>query len=166
VVVTEIEPKSPAASAKIDRGDVIVKVDGHPVASHDEFEQRVNDRGPGDRLRLAVLADGQEREVQLTAVAFPEADADDLMWDGLGFKVKETDDGLVVASVRAGSPVQRIGIQRGDRILGLGGAAVQSLPDLRRRLIAVRRARTVVLAVGRGPYQYNVQVPVQHGAEG
>jgi serine protease Do len=142
-----------------------VKVDGHPVTSQDEFDQRVNDRRPGDRLRLGLLDDGKEREVELTAAAFPESEADDLMWDGLGFKVKESDDGLVVTSVRRGSPMQRIGLERGDRILGLGGAAVQSLTELRRRLIAMRRARAVVVAVGRGPYQYNVQVPVHRGGD-
>ena len=162
VVVTDVEPKSPAASAGIARGDVVLKVDGQPVASHDEFEQRVSDRGPGDRLRLGLLGDGREREVELTAAAFPESEADALMWEGLGFKVKETDDGLIVASVRSGSPVQRIGLQRGDRIVGLGGTGVQTIAELRRRLIALRRARAVLLSVGRGPYQYNVQVPVQH----
>jgi len=66
----------------------------------------------------------------------------------------------VVSSVRRGSPAARIGVERGDRVLGLGGAAVATRAELRRQLIQTRRARSVLLSVGRGPYQYNVPVPL------
>jgi len=67
---------------------------------------------------------------------------------------------MVVTKVRPNSPVARIGLKRGDRVLGLGGAAVSSTAELRRKMIESRGARGVVLTVGRGPYEYNVQVPL------
>jgi hypothetical protein len=51
-------------------------------------------------------------------------------------------------------------VQRGDRLIGLAGAELRSLADWRRKIIEVRSARSVLLSVGRGPYQYNVNVPL------
>ena len=72
-------------------------------------------------------------------------------------------DGLVVRRVRPGSPAARIGVQKGDRLLGLAGAPLRSVAELRRKMIEVRSARSVLLSVGRGPYQYNVNVPLARG---
>src|SRR5437870_3973810 len=36
VIVAAVEPKSPAAGADLERGDAVVKVDGHEVASREE----------------------------------------------------------------------------------------------------------------------------------
>ena len=160
VVVASVEPKSPAARAGLVRGDVVLKIDGHEVASTDEFEGRVAAHPPGDELALTVSgdADGAIREVTVQVVSFPEADADSLIWSLLGFAADEDQRGLVVAKVRGQSPVAKIGLRRGDRVLGLAGVAVQTRAELRRKMLENRAARSVVLTVGRGPYEYNVQI--------
>jgi Do/DeqQ family serine protease len=165
VVVATVEPKSPAAAAGLVRGDVIMKIDGREVASPDEFEGRIADHQAGDDLRLTVSGDedGAIREVTVRVTTFPTTDADDLLWQLMGFATVADESGLTVTKVRAGSPVARIGLRRGDRILGLGGKAVGSTAELRRKMIEVRGARSVVLTVGRGPYEYNVQVPLARG---
>ena len=89
---------------------------------------------------------------------FPAAQADDLAWRLIGVGVAEADDGLVVRRVRDGSPAARIGVQRGDRLLGLGGAPLDSVGAFRRKMIELRGARSTLLSIGRGPYQYNVQI--------
>jgi Do/DeqQ family serine protease len=160
VIIATVEPKSPGAAAGLVRGDVVVKVDGHDVSSPDEFEGRIAAHSVGDDLQLTVSGDedGAIREVTVRVTAFPTADADGLLWSRLGFAVDADDNGLAVSKVRQGSPVARIGLRRGDRVLGLAGSALQSVAELRRRMIEVRGARSVVLTVGRGPYEYNVQV--------
>src|SRR5437870_8935865 len=158
VVVTEIDPGSPAAGAGLARGDVITRVDGREVHSRDEFEQRVQDHAEGTKLLVTRRRDGSEEEVELVTAVFPAAQADDLAWHLLGLGVGEGDDGLVVRRVRDGSPAARIGVQRGDRLLGLGGAPLESLATFRKRMIELRSARSTLLSIGRGPYQYNVQV--------
>ncbi len=162
VIVGRVEPKSPAAAAGLQRGDVVLKVDGHEVTSPDDFESRVESRSSGESISLTVSGDkdGVEREVVVTAAAFPDSDADDLLWTMLGFAAAADDNGLAVSKVRPGSPAARIGLRRGDRVLGLEGSGVQTQAELRRKMIEVRGVRSVVLSVGRGPYQYNVQVPL------
>ena len=157
------EPSRPG-KAGVRRGDAITRVDGREVRSREEFDQRTQDHGEGDRVTLTLRRDGRDEDVHVEAAGFPSARADDLAWELLGFSVGEDDDGLAVKRVRSGSPVARIGLQKGDRVLGLGGAAVQNVTEFRRKVIALRGARTVLLSVGRGPYQYNVNVPLARGS--
>src|SRR5206468_9329027 len=125
VIVAEVEAKSPAADADLERGDAIVKVDGREVASREEFDQRVGDHAEGDRITLLRRREGRDEEVAIRAGTFPSARADELAWQLLGLEATADDDGLVVRRVRAGSPAARIGVQRGDRLLGLGGAPLR-----------------------------------------
>ena len=163
VVVAEIETDSPAASAGLERGDVIVRVDGHDVHSREEFDQRVDAHGEGERATLTLRRDGREQNHEVKLTPFPAAHADDLAWSLLGLGVAERGDVLEVRRVRPGSPAARIGVQAGDRLLGLGGTATHSVAEFRRKIIEIRGAREVLLSVGRGPYQYNVNVPLTRG---
>jgi serine protease Do len=163
VVVAEIETDSPAASAGLERGDVIVRVDGHDVHSREEFDQRVDAHGEGERATLTLRRDGREQNHEVKLTPFPAGHADDLAWSLLGLGVAEKGDVLEVRRVRPGSPAARIGVQTGDRLLGLGGTATHSVAEFRRKIIEIRGAREVLLSVGRGPYQYNVNVSLVRG---
>ncbi len=163
VVVAQLDPKSPAETAGVARGDALVKVDGREVASREEFEQRIDDHAEGDRITLTLRRDSRDEEVGLAAGTFPAARADELAWQLLGVAAAGAEDGLFVSRVRSGSPAARIGVQRGDRLLGLGGTPLRSIAELRRKMIDLRGARSVLLSVGRGPYQYNVNVPLVRG---
>jgi S1-C subfamily serine protease len=163
VIVADVEPKSPAEAAGIARGDAILKIDGRDVASREEFEQRVDDHAEGDHLRVTRRREDHDDDVDVVVASFPAARADELAWQLLGLEAAADDDGLVVRRVRPGSPSARIGVQRGDRLLGLGGTALRTTAELRRKMIGLRGARSVLLSVGRGPYQYNVNVPLARG---
>ncbi len=158
VVVSAIDPGSPAASVGLARGDVIVRVDGRDIHSRDEFEQRVQDHTEGTKLVVTRRREGNDDDVELVTAPFPAAQADDLAWRLIGVGVAEADDGLVVRRVRDGSPAAHIGVQRGDRLLGLGGVALDSVSAFRRKMIELHGARSTLLSIGRGPYQYNVQI--------
>jgi serine protease Do len=162
VIVATVEPKSPAADAGLVRGDVVLKIDGREVASPDEFEGRIADHQVGDDIKLTISGDedGAIRDVTVRVTAFPTTDADALLWSLIGLAAEQDANGMVVTKVRPNSPVARIGLKRGDRVLGLGGAAVHTTAELRRKMIESRGARGLVLTVGRGPYEYNVQVPL------
>ena len=56
VVVVDVDPEGPAASAGIEPGDVILEADRKPVASAAELETRI--RSAGERLLLLVRRGG------------------------------------------------------------------------------------------------------------
>ena len=160
VVVATVEGDSPAARAGLERGNVLTQVDGREVRSEEEFERRVQDHAQGERVTVTRRRDGADAVVTLTAAPFPAERADDLAWSRLGLEVAEGKDGVDVRRVRGGSPAARIGVERGDRVLALDGTEVRSVADFRRRMVESRRARGVLLSIGRGRYQYNVRVPL------
>jgi len=90
----------------------------------------------------------------------PEPDPNTLAWDLMGLEAREDRGGLAVVRVRSGSAAERVGLQRGDRLLGLDGEALESLGDLAERLREARGAPGVVISVGRGSYRYDVEMPL------
>ena len=54
-------------------GDVVVSVDGQPVASMDQLANYVDSRKVGDRITLSLLRDGARIDVQVELAAWPEA---------------------------------------------------------------------------------------------
>lgn len=59
MVVRTLDPNSPAAAAGIEENDVLVKVDGKPVASQRELREAVVARRPGDEVNVDLIQRGK-----------------------------------------------------------------------------------------------------------
>jgi len=162
-LVRGVEPGSPAAKAGLQRGDVLLEFNGRPLHSAEEYLQREREYASGETLRLRVLRGSGEENVTITPARFPQEKADDLAWQLLGLTVAQSDDGLEVKKVRPGSPAARIGIERGDAILGLSGTQTKTLAEFRRKIIDARLGQSVLLSIGRGRQLYNVTIPLDQG---
>jgi S1-C subfamily serine protease len=62
-LVVNVEPGSPAAEAGVREQDVVIAVDGEPVASSEELVVAVDAHRPGDTVTLELVRDGASREV-------------------------------------------------------------------------------------------------------
>jgi S1-C subfamily serine protease len=82
VLVMNVVPDSPAARAglrggqganeRIPRGgDVITAVDGQPVANVGQVTDRLTAKQPGETVKLTLLRDGREQQVDVTLQAWP-----------------------------------------------------------------------------------------------
>jgi PDZ domain-containing protein len=67
-LVVEVAQDVPASS-KIERGDVIVAVDGTKVQTPDDLRREIGRRQPGDEARLTVRREGEEVGVVVRTVA-------------------------------------------------------------------------------------------------
>jgi S1-C subfamily serine protease len=65
VVLTGVVPGGPGDQAGLARGDLILSVDGHTVASLRELYAALWKRAPGDSISLQVLRDGAIRVVEV-----------------------------------------------------------------------------------------------------
>jgi Do/DeqQ family serine protease len=75
VLVTRVVPSSPAASAGIRTGDVIVKINGENVAAADTIQQFVEGKAVGDKLQIELKRNGQNVNVSVEAGQFPQQPA-------------------------------------------------------------------------------------------
>src|SRR5262245_40196712 len=163
VLVRGVELESPAAKAGLQRGDVLLGLNGRPLRSAEEYWQRERECSSGDTLRLRVRRARGEEEVAVTAARFPQEKADALAWQLLGVSVVEEAGGVEVKKVRQGSPAARIGVERGDAILGLSGAQTKTLAEFRRKIIDARLSQSLLVSIGRGQQLYNVTIPLDQG---
>ncbi|MGG5258188.1 S1C family serine protease [Phycicoccus avicenniae] len=67
--VTSVGAGTPAAKAGLQKGDVIVAVDGDPVDSAESLVGYVREQTVGSTVKLTVLRDGKSMEVDATLVA-------------------------------------------------------------------------------------------------
>ncbi len=66
VLVDEVADGSPAATAGLQPGDVIVGIDGERVGGSKDLARVVRDCGPGDQVVVTVRRGGEERELVVT----------------------------------------------------------------------------------------------------
>ncbi|MBW1713623.1 MAG: trypsin-like peptidase domain-containing protein [Deltaproteobacteria bacterium] len=138
VIVTRVEPGSPADKAGLKKDDVILKVGSLPVASQEGFERVRADYPPGSRMKLILFRDGRTVSATLTPAVIPHQRMADVVLSRLGFAVKDLDarlaarwrippgQGVQVSRVRQGSPAADIGLRPGDVLLEMDQQPVNS----------------------------------------
>lgn len=133
LVVTSVQPGSPAARAGLREGMVIESVNGMRVRGLVEWNRRVIDGGER-AVRLGVRQDGVPRTVEVRLVSF-----DSLIQQKLGLRLLQPTpplaaafqvspgEGLFIESVEARGPADRAGIPARSLLMGVEGQAVGSL---------------------------------------
>ncbi|PIE52158.1 hypothetical protein CSA37_07865 [Candidatus Fermentibacteria bacterium] len=170
VLLSDILPDSPAESAGLERGDVVIAIEGEDFSSIDEFRNMIADIDPGTRTELTVVRDGRERKITVllgSREEDPETVAHE-MQDNYGWQLSEMTEelqdrlgaegisGVVVLAVHSGSPAALAGIQSGDVIVEVNRNSVDSVSDVREELeetvgeallLIWRRGRTVFMVL-------------------
>jgi serine protease DegQ len=77
LVMLSVEADSPASHAGITLGDVLVTLEGEPVADTDDIQTVLNRSQIGQTIRASILRGGELREVTLTLAERPEKNASD-----------------------------------------------------------------------------------------
>ncbi len=148
-IVTQVSPDSPASRAGLRNGDVIERLNGKPMLSSGTLQVAVAAVPPGTKVQLGILRDGKSQALDLTVGEFKqngEVAKNDGGSDGAGghegklglamadltpdvrqqLNLPDTMQGAAVESVRAGSPAEDAGLQRGDIIVQVNRHAVES----------------------------------------
>jgi serine protease Do len=168
-VVNEITPGSPAADAGLKPEDVVLTVDGRPVQDSSDLSRYVASRPPGSTVRLRVLRDGNERDVDVKLGTFPEETAergDDSEPEGTvrhGMTLRDlTPDvaerlqmprgsrGVVVTDVAPGSAAEDALLRRGDVIVSVNGRDTEDVAGFEREIARAKADGVARLRLRRG----------------
>ncbi len=159
VVVNSVDPGSPAASAGVQRGDIVAMIAGTQIDDPEDFDVRLRSYPAKTPISLTLFRGGQNLQVSVNAVEFPPRLAEGLSWDRLGIRVRSVPGGLGIVAVRDGSAAAQIGLEAGDVVLKLNNQPLSSLDAYREVLISARTSHSVLLLVKRGRLGYNLTLP-------
>jgi len=72
VLIGDVSPDSPGAKAGLQKGDVVVGLNGKPVSDAEDLRLHVSEIAPGSKVNLEVMRDGQKRQMSATLAELPE----------------------------------------------------------------------------------------------
>jgi serine protease Do len=167
VLVSDVAKNGPGQQAGLERGDVILSVDGQPVSSVNDLRLRIAQTMPGTTVHLKILRGGHEREVAVKLGELPEKASQAAAQPGTGslmqgvqvetltadiaqqLGISPATKGVVVSDVDPSSAAAAAGLQRGDVIEQVNRQPVSSVREYDR---AVNQAgkQPIVLLVNRG----------------
>jgi serine protease Do len=172
-LVSSVEPQGPGERAGLKPGDVITSVNGKNIEHSYDLPSVISQLPPGSDARLGLWHDRKASEVSVKTVLLedtPPQAARNGAQDGggaLGLAVRPLDPSeqkelhtrgrLVVEDVSG--PALAAGLQAGDVVLGVNGAGVSTVAELKREV--ARAGHTVALLIQREDAQ--IYVPIDIG---
>ncbi|WP_025762575.1 Do family serine endopeptidase [Dyadobacter tibetensis] len=152
VYVREFTENSAAKAGGVNKGDVIVKVDGREIHSIPQLQQSIGLHKPGDKVNLTVNRDGKEKEITVTlrnrtggSEILKKDEVAEVMtvlggeFSDLSKAERERlsrykhNGGVKIASVTGGK-LARTGVEPGFVITKVNGRAVNSVKELKSAL--------------------------------
>jgi len=168
ILVADVAKGSPAALAGIQRGDVILAINGKAVGNPTSLRFAVSELAPGAQIKMSVFRSGREFLVPVTVGDLAKATATQesfLVKDNrflAGITVADITPalreqlnlagdvaGVIVMDVKRGSAAQSSGIQPGDIIMKLGNATIMNLEDFKRAVSGLT-GRRMSITISRG----------------
>jgi serine protease Do len=164
VLVAEVMKGSPADTAGLKAGDIVVELGGSSIKEVPDLQRRVAAVKPGQTMKLTVI---RERKPMSFSVKIGEMPSDEPVvaegpsTDEWGLNVESlTGDaalrlelpvnrGLLVTDVQPGSPAEKAGLRRGDVILEVARRPADDVANLYKALGALKPGESLLIYVHR-----------------
>ena len=168
IVVGDVTPGSPAHAAGIQRGDIILDVNGKPVTDSNQLRMGISMMQPGTDVTLKFLRNGDMRDATVKLAEMPTQTAQANSNDGQGggkalngveasnlnadiahqLGISASVKGVVVTDIDPASKLANSGLQKGDVIQEVNHQPVNNVSEFES---AVRKAGdNPLLLVNRG----------------
>jgi serine protease Do len=151
-LVSKVMPGGPADKAGIERGDVIVEFNGHPIGDWNELPRQVALTPIERKVDVVLMRKGSRKSVTAVVGKLEEPETQQLARaeapgaSAFGMRVQDVTPeiasqlgledaaGVVVTAIQPGSAAEDAGIRRGDVILEVDRYEVKDTAQLRERL--------------------------------
>ena len=170
VMVKALEPGSPASSAGLQEGDIILAIGSKKIASVQDYGSVKKTYAAGDTLKAQIWRNGQTKTVRIKSRVFPMEMAEDLTLRLMGIRVEnltpqnrrnyriQVRQGVVISDIDGRSDLARIGARPGDVILQFADAAIVNKDDFKKAIVKYRQRQSVVILLQRGDQGYYITV--------
>ena len=165
VVITEVQARSPAASAGLREGDVVVALDGRPMHGAVQMRARLAVTPVGRTIELRVLRGAAQKtlRVRIAEVEARHAGRGETLAELAGATLADAKSGehtggekaVLVTAVRADTRAFQYGLRPGDVIVGVDRRRVRSVAELGKALHSRGHA---VLNVVRGDFLIAIRI--------
>ncbi len=167
-LVASVESGSPASSAGIQPGDVVVRFDGREVGQMNELPAIVAETPIGKKVRIDLMRDGKALVVEVVVAELKEKSAEMAGTDkgdasSFGASVRsltpelreqlELEDsvrGVVVTGVEPGSSAAAAGLRAKDVIAEINRKPIRDVADFRRTLQNSKTGDALLILLFRG----------------
>ena len=162
-LLTLVEPDTPASKAGLRKGDLVVRMDQSPVRDADELRFLLRDVPIGSKVTLGIVRGSEKREVTISAAPFTPERSMAAFTSATGIRLAEVSQkearaagydaprGLVaIDSVERNSSAGRAGLRRGDVVVSVNSAEVDTLKDFEKAMSQARRSGAATLLLRRG----------------
>lgn len=130
LLVQVVQDGSEAARVGLQRGDLIVKVDGATITNQADFVQVINSSGGSVVLSVRKASTGRLARVELNlAVGLRPAVGAKAPYQ-LGVMGQYRRDGMLIQTVGAGTPASRVGLQPDDVIVRINNEVIRTQRQL------------------------------------
>ncbi len=166
-LVADVLDDSPAAKAKLERGDIIMTYDGKAINDPGHLRSMVAGTAPGTTVRLSIWRDKTTKELTLVIGEQPKEvvstkkagngkgdhalagiTVEEMKPDGSSRSKVQT--GVLVTEVEMDSPAERAGVRKGDVIREINRKPVRHVRDFERLTKELTAKSPVLLLIARG----------------
>jgi serine protease Do len=167
VIVGDVTASSPAQQAGVQRGDIILELNGKPVNSSNELRMNISMMQPGTSIQLKLVHNGNEQQKSVKLAEMPTESAkvdsdnegDSKALEGVEVAnlnsrfaqelgIPATTTGVVVTEIDPSSKTADSGLQKGDVIQEVNHQAVTNVSEFQS---AIRKSgNDPLLLVNRG----------------
>ncbi|MDE1889410.1 MAG: trypsin-like peptidase domain-containing protein [Planctomycetota bacterium] len=143
IMVSSVEPNSPAYKAQIKTGDYITKIDSKEILDVIDFEKYVLKKNAGDKLHIYINRGGRELKADVSLEKAPLASVEKLALEKLGLVVQNltpqlakqlnlwwVKSGVLISEVQRNGPAHEVGIEAGHVLVYVGQYRINNVEEL------------------------------------
>ena len=162
VLVAGVTPKSPAAKAGLQPGDIVTRYDGKALKDQTTLPPLVAATAIGTTVPVEIIRDGKTKSLDVTIARLDEPSDSTVPGEAkgrLGLRLRDLtetererrelppDAGVLVGDVEPGSVAAEAGIKPGDVVLRVNRTTVDSVDALKAEVAKVPAGKSVLLLV-------------------